>query len=110
MAQPALPRQRLIYYSSTMPEFLTENEMTAQTARLGPWQRTGGEIVRRFEFADFPTALQFVNAVARLAEEANHHPDIDIRWNKVVLRLSTHSKGGLTKLDFDLAEKINALP
>jgi len=94
----------------TMPALLTEDEITTETARLASWQRTSGKITRRFKFPDFKTALQFVNAVSVLAEEANHHPDIDIRWNEVLLCLSTHSKGGLTKLDFDLAEKINTLP
>jgi len=92
-----------------MPARLTEEEIAGETARLNSWQRIGGEIARLFEFPDFSAALNFVNAVAVLAEQANHHPDIDIRWNKVLLRLSTHSKGGLTRLDFDLAEKINAL-
>ena len=53
--------------------------------------------------------MEFVNEVAALAEEANHHPDIDIRWNKVTLVLTTHSEGGLTQNDFDLAKKIDAL-
>ena len=83
-----------------MPARLTAEEIAEESARLDSWQRTGGEITRQFAF---------VNAVAVLAEQANHHPDIDIRWNKVLLRLSTHSKGGLTRLDFDLAEKIHAL-
>lgn len=92
-----------------MPARLTEEEIVEEIARFDSWQRTGGEITRQFEFPDFSAALKFVNAVAVLAEQADHHPDIDIRWNKVLLRLSTHSKGGLTRLDFDLAEKINAL-
>ena len=53
--------------------------------------------------------MKFVNKVAKAAEKANHHPDIDIRWNKVTLTLATHSEGGLTKHDFDLAKKIDAL-
>lgn len=64
--------------------------------------------MRTFSHRDFAAALAFVNRVGGLAEEANHHPDIDIRWNKVTLRLSTHNCGGLTDLDFDLAARIDA--
>jgi len=92
-----------------MPALLTEYEIAEKTALLSSWPRSGGAISRRFEFADFQAAMQFVNAVAPLAAAANHHPDLDIRWNTVLVRLSTHSQGGLTKFDFDLAEKINAL-
>jgi len=67
------------------------------------WQKNGEVISRRFEFADFPAAIQFVNAVAAAAEQAQHHPDIDIRWNKVTLALTTHDAGGLTDKDYSLA-------
>lgn len=73
------------------------------------WERDGGSIVATFEFADFVAAMGFVTSVALVAERAFHHPDIDIRWNAVTLRLSTHSEGGLTKKDLDLAERIDAL-
>jgi 4a-hydroxytetrahydrobiopterin dehydratase len=88
---------------------LSESEIAHHLSRISSWERSNGEISRRFEFADFAASMRFVNAVANLAEKANHHPDIDIRWNKVFLRLSTHSAGGLTDLDFALAEQINAL-
>lgn len=78
-------------------------------AKLPDWQRTGAVIARTFQFKDFVAAMKFVNAAARLAEKAWHHPDIDIRWNKVTLALSTHSEGGLTKKDFQLAAKFDAL-
>jgi len=68
-----------------------------------------GVISRTFPFPDFPAAMQFVDAVAVLAEQAWHHPDIDIRWNKVTLALTTHDAGGLTKRDFVLARKFDAL-
>ena len=71
--------------------------------------RKGAAITRVFQFRDFSTAMEFVNAVARLAEQANHHPDIDIRWNKVTLSLTTHDEGGLTEKDFDLAMKADQL-
>jgi 4a-hydroxytetrahydrobiopterin dehydratase len=66
-------------------------------------------IVRTYQFKDFPAAIKFVNAVAKLAEQAWHHPDIDIRWNKVTLTLTTHDAGGLTEKDFDLAGKFDRL-
>ena len=67
------------------------------------WQKTGQVISRRFEFADFTGAMKFVNGVAALAEAAGHHPDMDIRWNKVTLSLTTHDAGGLTDKDYALA-------
>jgi len=73
------------------------------------WEREGDEIVRKFDCGTFPKALEFVNALGERAEAANHHPDIDIRWKDVTLRLSTHSAGGLTQKDLDLASEINAL-
>jgi 4a-hydroxytetrahydrobiopterin dehydratase len=76
---------------------------------LPKWTRKGGTITRVFQFRDFATALEFVNAVARLAEQANHHPDIDIRYNKVTLSLTTHDEGGLTEKDFELATKADQL-
>jgi 4a-hydroxytetrahydrobiopterin dehydratase len=65
--------------------------------------------VRTFTLGNFVEAVEFVNEVTEIAEEANHHPDVDIRWNKVTLRLSTHSKGGLTRADFDLATRVDGL-
>jgi 4a-hydroxytetrahydrobiopterin dehydratase len=73
------------------------------------WVREGDELVRTRRGKDFADSLSFVNAVGALAEELNHHPDIDIRWNVVTLRLTTHSEGGITHLDLDLARRIDAL-
>ncbi len=73
------------------------------------WKKTGSAITRTFQFKDFVAAMKFVNAAAKLAEKAWHHPDIDIRWNKVTLTLSTHSEGGLTEKDFALAKKFDRL-
>lgn len=74
------------------------------------WQRKGDAIVREWKLADFAAAIAFVNRVADLAEQANHHPDIDLHgWNKVSLRLSTHSEGGITRADLDMAERIDGL-
>ena len=68
-----------------------------------------GELVRIFSFPDFRASLAFVNQVGQLAEAAGHHPDIDIRYNRVRLALVTHDAGGLTAKDFDLAQKINGV-
>lgn len=82
-------------------------EIAPKLAAIPQWQEQGKEIVRTFEFRDFPAALSFVNKVGDLAEKAGHHPDIDIRWNKVKLALTSHDAGGLTAKDFDLAAEID---
>jgi 4a-hydroxytetrahydrobiopterin dehydratase len=77
---------------------------------MSEWREDGAALVRDFEFADFATAMGFVNQVAEMAEAANHHPDILIHgWNKVRLTLSTHSEGKLTQADHDLAAGIDGL-
>ena len=73
------------------------------------WALYGEIISRTFEFKDFPSAMKFVNTVAELAEQAQHHPDVDIRWNKVTLALTTHDAKGLTEKDFALAKQCDAL-
>jgi 4a-hydroxytetrahydrobiopterin dehydratase len=73
------------------------------------WTREGDELVKVSKRDGFAGALAFVNAVGALSEAANHHPDIDIRWDTVTLRLTTHSAGGLTQKDLDLAAAIDAL-
>ncbi len=85
---------------------LDEEQITRRLAALPGWQRQGQEIRRTFSFADFRSALAFVNRVGELAEAANHHPDIDIRYSRVTLALTTHDAGGLTVRDFDLAARI----
>jgi 4a-hydroxytetrahydrobiopterin dehydratase len=87
---------------------LTETEIEERLGRVPGWERSGSEIRRTWAFADFEGAMAFVNHVAGLAEAANHHPDIDIRYSKVTLALSTHDAGGLTARDFALAESIGA--
>ena len=89
-----------------MAELLDDEEIEQRLDELGDWEREGDEMAKVFEFDDFPTAIKFVNDVAKLADRYDHHPDIDIRWNKVKLSLSTHSEGGLTPYDFDFAGEI----
>jgi 4a-hydroxytetrahydrobiopterin dehydratase len=88
---------------------LQQDELKALRARLPGWTRRGSVIRRTYEFPGFPAAIHFVNAVARAAEAAQHHPDIDIRWNRVRLALTTHDAGGLTQRDVDLAAECDAL-
>jgi 4a-hydroxytetrahydrobiopterin dehydratase len=88
---------------------LSAEEITRELANVPGWTQKGDGIVKRFELRDFAEAMGFVVSVGLLAEKANHHPDIDIRWNAVTLVLSTHSEGGLTMKDFNLAAKIGAL-
>lgn len=88
---------------------LGDDDIRKELAALRNWKLAGREIRTTVEHKDFVHAMGFVNGVALLAEKANHHPDIDIRWNKVTLTLSTHSAGGLTEKDFALARAIDAL-
>lgn len=88
---------------------LDETKISAALASTPQWQRHGPTISRTFEFADFQAAMKFVNAVADRAEAAQHGPDIDIRWNKVTLTLTTHDSGGLTEKDFALARQCDAV-
>ena len=73
------------------------------------WTRDGDALARTVKRPTFRDAMTFANAVADIAEEMDHHPDIDIRWRTVKLRVSTHSAGGLTPLDFELARRVDAL-
>lgn len=88
---------------------LGKDELRERLNLLPEWKEEHGEIVRWAEFPDFVAAMDFVNAVAAKAEAAGHHPDIDIRYNRVRLALVSHDAGGLTQRDFDLAESIDAL-
>jgi 4a-hydroxytetrahydrobiopterin dehydratase len=87
---------------------LTDAQLTAALEELPDWARHDDAITRTVLRPDFAEAIAFVNRVAELAEAANHHPDIDIRWNRVILVLSTHSEGGVTQRDIALARQIDA--
>lgn len=86
-----------------------EAQIQQALATLPLWQRQAQSIARTFQFKDFPAAMKFVNAVAEIAEQFQHHPDIDIRWNKVTLLLTTHDAGCLTEKDFAIARRCDAL-
>ncbi len=98
--------------AGVMSRLLSEAEVAEHIEKLPTWQRVdGGEpaITATYELTDFVAALDFVNQIGHEAEQMNHHPDIDIRWNTVTLVLSTHSEGGLTQLDIELAHRIERL-
>jgi 4a-hydroxytetrahydrobiopterin dehydratase len=89
---------------------LSQDEITKNLSSLSGWMQEENQIAKDFQFKDFAEALTFVNKVGAEAERMNHHPDIFIHsWNKVEIIISTHSEGGITKKDFQLAEKIEGL-
>lgn len=107
LALRASARQRLTI--SNMSDLIPASELKTFLKQVPVWEHDKKKIERVFEFDDFTEAIDFVNQVAEIAEESEHHPDIEIKFNKVKLVLTTHSKGGLTELDFELAEKIDTL-
>jgi 4a-hydroxytetrahydrobiopterin dehydratase len=86
-------------------ERLTQEQIQAALEDLPDWQLSGDCLIKTFRFHDFIGSVGFVNSLAEVAESAHHHPDIDIRYNKVTLVLSTHSAGGLTAKDIELARQ-----
>jgi len=86
---------------------LSDDQVNARLAALPEWERQGDEIVRSFQAPSFLEGIAFVRRLAELAEAANHHPDIDIRWRTVRIALTTHDDGGLSAKDFDLAAQID---
>ncbi len=88
---------------------MTDEEIRARLDDLEGWERSGDSIRKRFTLGDFVGSVDFVNRLVAPAEEMGHHPDLEISWNKVTVSLSTHSQGGLTEADFDLAGRIDAI-
>ncbi|HEX8073464.1 MAG TPA: 4a-hydroxytetrahydrobiopterin dehydratase [Thermoleophilaceae bacterium] len=88
---------------------LSEDDVRARLDGLEGWQRDGDALRREFKFDDFMGSVDFVNRLAPAAEEMNHHPDLAISWNTVTVTLSTHSEGGITESDFELASRIDPL-
>ena len=86
---------------------LSDIEVQRTLGAHAGWTRRGNTITKTFEFPTFPAAIAFVNRVAEAAEGMDHHPDVDIRYTKVTCSLSTHSAGGITSKDFNLAEEID---
>ena len=88
---------------------LSDEEIERRLGALSGWERDGDAIRRQFECGDFKGSVDFVTRVLPVAEEMNHHPDVEISWATVTARVSTHSEGGLTGADFDLASRMDAL-
>ena len=89
------------------PTRLADAEIATRLADLPGWTRTGDAISRTFQFAGFPEAVDFVTRLVAPAEGLEHHPDVDVRYNKVIITLSTHDQGGLTAYDLDLAALVD---
>jgi len=88
---------------------LNDSEIEARLAELPGWRREGEALVRAFDRGDFVGSVKFVESIVEPAEAMGHHPDLAISWSKVEVTISTHSEGGLTAADFELATKIDAL-
>ena len=91
-----------------MTRLLTDEEIDRQLRDLPAWQRSGDSLTATLEAPDFPAAIRLVDEVALEAEEMSHHPDLEISWSKVTATVTTHSEGGLTANDFELARRIEA--
>jgi len=88
---------------------LNSRQIRLRLKAIPKWSKRALTITREFRFDGFLPGIDFVNRVARRAEKADHHPDINIRWNRVTLALTTHSKGGLTELDFSIARECDRI-
>ena len=88
---------------------LDEDGIRSRLEELEGWERAGEAIRKRFKLDDFVGSVEFVDRLVAPAEEMGHHPDLEISWNRVTLTLSTHSEGGLTNADFELARRIDEL-
>ena len=88
---------------------LDEEQIRERLGGLEGWERAGEAIRKRFELDDFKGSVDFVNRLTPEAEGMGHHPDLEISWNEVTVSITTHSEGGLTANDFELAKKIDAL-
>ncbi|MBL9116402.1 MAG: 4a-hydroxytetrahydrobiopterin dehydratase [Verrucomicrobiaceae bacterium] len=87
----------------------TDAQIDSELATLEGWRIEGGRLQKQFRFNTYLDGIRFVDRVALLAEEMNHHPDLHVTWRKVEFAVSTHSAGGITALDFELARKVQAL-
>ena len=92
-----------------MPDLIPKKDLNTRIKKIPEWDLEDSEVARTVEFETFSEAIDFVNDVSEIAEEAHHHPDIDIRYTRVSLTLTTHDKGGLTDADFEMAGRIDTL-
>ena len=86
---------------------MSDDEIGTRLEGAEGWERDGESLRKQFEFGDFNGSVDFINRITPVAEEMNHHPDLAISWSKVTVSLSTHSQGGITESDFELAQKID---
>ena len=103
-----MPRKRRVS-GDLMAERLSDEEIEARLAQSEGWKRQGEAITKTFERGDFVGSVDFVKALVDPAEELGHHPDLSVSWDKVQVTITTHSAGGLTANDFELASRIDAL-
>lgn len=89
---------------------LSDSEVEARLSEHPGWERAGNAIAKTFERGDFVGSVRFAESIVNPAEAMNHHPDLEISWDKITVSISTHSEGGITAADFELAAKIEALP
>ena len=92
-----------------MADLLSDDDIQARLGELEGWEREGEVIAKTFEHGDFVGSVEFVRRLTAPAEEMNHHPDLEISWDKVKVSITNHAAGGLTAADFELAGKIDAL-
>lgn len=92
-----------------MSDLIAEEDIETWMKKVPEWEVEDKTLVRVVEFDEFNEGIDFVDGVAEIAEEAQHHPDIDIRWTVITLRLTTHEQGGITSADFELASRIDNL-
>ncbi len=88
---------------------LSEREIESRLAGLAGWRHGAGSISKSFECGDFVGSVKFLDSLVEPAEAMGHHPDLEVSWDKVTVTISTHSEGGLTAADFELAERVDAL-
>ena len=94
-----------------MSDLISEEELPTFMKKVPEWELNADStaVLRELEFEDFMEAIDFVNDVAEIAEEAQHHPDIEVRYNRITLSLTTHDVGGITEPDFQMAQRIDTL-
>ncbi len=95
--------------ASPTTSVLTPEQISDQLRTMSGWQQQGKELVKTYRFKDFVEAVDFVNAITREAEAAGHHPDLLVRWGEVTVHLTTHSAGGVSENDIELAKKIDQI-
>jgi 4a-hydroxytetrahydrobiopterin dehydratase len=95
--------------AGTAPALLKAEDVSDRVRRMPEWRVEGSELVQAYRFKNFVEAVDFVNAITKVAEEAGHHPDLMVKWGEVTVHLTSHSAGGLTENDFRMAARIDAL-